>query len=389
MRIAFVCADPGIPVFGTKGASLHARAVIGEFRRAGHDVRVVAVRPDGGPADVGVHRLPAVPAGSGITVADRELAAMAADRAVADALEDIDPDLVYERYSLWGRTATDWARRHRRPSVLEVNAPLVQEQQLHRSLVHTAVAEECAVAALSAASVVVCVSDPVADWARERGADPLVVPNGVDVQRISPRSGPVTPADAGRFVVGFAGSLKPWHGVEVLLEAVARLHRSDRRWAALVVGDGPRRVALAGSAAASDLGTALEFNGAVPADAVVTQLRRMDIACAPYPVAQDQYFSPLKVYEYLAAGLPVVASGVGQLPAALDHGRLGVLVPPGDPAALALALHRLRSDTALRTDLARRGRARAVAAHTWADVVRRSLAPLGGLVRGDGIRSTA
>ena len=68
----------------------------------------------------------------------------------------------------------------------------------------------------------------------------------------------------------------------------------------------------------------------------------MDVACAPYPAGGSDYFSPLKVYEYLAAGLPVVASAVGQIPAALDHGRLGRLVRPGDAAALTAALAALR-----------------------------------------------
>ena len=63
-------------------------------------------------------------------------------------------------------------------------------------------------------------------------------------------------------------------------------------------------------------------------------MHRMDIACAPYPAGGSDYFSPLKVYEYLAAGVPVIASAVGQLPSALDHGRLGRLVPPGDAAVL-------------------------------------------------------
>lgn len=370
MRIAVVCTDPGIPVFGSKGASIHLQSVLEVFLARGYEVHLVAVRPAGSRAGVTVHPLPKV-AGEGL--AARELSAMAADRAVAGVLDGILPDLVYERYALWGRTATDWALRHGVPSVLEVNAPLVAEQRTHRGLHHEAEADAVAHVAVTAADTVVCVSRPVADWVLGLGADEervLVEPNGVDTDRIRPRTGLPTETDC---TVGFLGTLKPWHGVEVLTEAVARLHRQEPGWRLLIVGDGPHRDVIADSAAARSLGGALELTGAVPADGVAAQLHRFDIAAAPYPATADTYFSPLKVYEYLAAGLPVVASAVGQLPQALDHGRLGELVPAGDPVALAQALSRLRDDPRRRHRLAIAGRARAVGRHTWDGVVGRVL----------------
>jgi glycosyltransferase involved in cell wall biosynthesis len=116
--------------------------------------------------------------------------------------------------------------------------------------------------------------------------------------------------------------------------------------------------------------------GLHPAD-VPAQLHRMDVGVAPYPATEPCYFSPLKVYEYLAAGLPVVASRVGQLPAVLgpDGGEpLGELVRPGDSAALAAALAGLRADVDRRRRLRTATRAAALERHTWSGVVRRSLA---------------
>src|SRR5699024_11508053 len=86
---------------------------------------------------------------------------------------------------------------------------------------------------------------------------------------------------------------------------------------------------------------AMDRTGAVRPQQVPELLRQMDVAVAPYPQQADFYFSPLKVYEYLAAGLPVVATSVGDLPAVLDDGALGELVPPDDPEAMADALTRL------------------------------------------------
>ena len=375
MRIAYVCTDPGIPVFGRKGASVHAQATLTEFVRAGHEVHLLTPRAGGDPLPgVSVHWLPSIGKGD---AAARERRAQASDAHGADLLTDIAPDLVYERYALWGRTATRWAAEHGIRSVLEVNAPLVAEQQRFRELVHLDEAEAVAHSALSLADTVVCVSEPVADWARATGARPgsvLVEPNGVDPARITLSPEPVTPAGSDCFTVGFVGTLKPWHGLDTLVDAVEPLLQADRSWRLLLVGDGPVADTVRSRLTVAGLADRAELTGAVaPAD-VPAYLHRMDIACAPYPAGGDNYFSPLKVYEYLAAGVPVIASAVGQLPAALDHGRLGRLVLPGDAAALTEALADLRHDHDERARLRQLGRESVLARHTWQAIVRRVLA---------------
>ncbi|MCK9795257.1 glycosyltransferase family 4 protein [Isoptericola sp. 4D.3] len=413
MRVAYVSSDPGVPVFGRKGSSVHVQAVLRELVRAGAEVHVVTTRPGGDvPADltgVVVHRVPVAPTG---TTAQREAALREADAQVTGVIAAIDAgggdlDLVYERYSLWGTAATAWACDAGVPSVLEVNAPLVAEQRTHRELVDEAAAERCARAAIGAATAVVAVSGPVAAWAAERaGEHPEkvhVLANGVDTSRITtqpstdvsralPRSsrgrippeveGALAPVNASarrprqgaaEFTVLFVGTLKPWHGLDVLVDAFAEMRGRVPGARLLLVGDGPEREAVLGRARALGVVDGVESAGAVvPAD-VPALLHRADVAVAPYPPLDGFYFSPLKVYEYLAAGLPVVASAVGELPDALEHGAAGVLVPPGDAAALADALVDLAHDPARRESLGARAREVAVERHDWSVVVRRAL----------------
>jgi len=99
----------------------------------------------------------------------------------------------------------------------------------------------------------------------------------------------------------------------------------------------------------------------------------MDVCVAPYPRLARFYFSPLKVYEYMAAGLPVIASKVGQLAELIEDGVNGLLYPPNNPSALATALDRLRCAPEVRARLGRAARATVLRDHTWSAVVQQIL----------------
>lgn len=367
MRIAYVLLDPGIGVFGTKGASVHVQEVTRALRAEGHDVTVFCTRTDSHvPADladldVRRHRLPK---GAG---PEREAAVAAAAAAIAEEISADGFDLVHERYSLFSDVAArlaDPAHGPAIPAILEVNAPLVEEQRAHRSLHDEAGAREATRRQLRAARLVSCVSPQVARWARDEGAAAsrvVVTPNGVNTARITPRPDGERRVTNSPVTVGFVGTLKPWHGTHLLLHALAAA-REDLGLE--VIGTGPEHEALARLAAELGIAERVRLHGAVAPDEVPQVLHRLDIAAAPYP-AGDHYFSPLKVYEYLAAGLPVVASAIGTIPQMLGGGELGVLVPAGDVAALAEALDALAADPQRRARLGRAAREAAVAEHDW------------------------
>ena len=218
MRIVYICADPGIPVFGPKGASVHIQDVVRELVRRGHDVEIHAVRMgDRVPADladVPTVEYPLDADGAG----DRERAQAQASRAIAQRVAKSAPDLVWERYSLFSTALASLAKGSGVRGILEVNAPLIEEQRRHRRLDDEAGARSALVEQAGAARAIICVSDPVRAWVEEMTGTERAhtVPNGVDTNRITP----VT-EEAGRVVVTFVGTLKPWHGVEHLIGARA------------------------------------------------------------------------------------------------------------------------------------------------------------------------
>lgn len=378
MRIAYVCADAGIPVFGSKGASVHVQGVVTALMREAHDVTLIAARA-GGARPPAMDRVSCclVEPVSACTTVEREHAQLALNARVADALASQGPfDLVYERYSLWGTAGMAHARRAGIPGVLEVNAPLIEEQRTHRELIDIAGAERVAASVFADAALLVAVSQPVARYLRDqptRRAPVLIVPNGIDPTRFA-----IPAFSIGRghrpFTMGFLGTLKPWHGLDALVDAFAAMRRIDSTARLLVVGDGPERSSLTADLERRGLRDAATITGAVRPEDVARHLAAMDVALAPYPANGDAYFSPLKVVEYLAAGVPVVASRTGQLPELVRHGETGLLVAPGDARAMAAACNRLRLDRSLALAMAREGRREALASRTWDAAVRRILA---------------
>jgi len=155
---------------------------------------------------------------------------------------------------------------------------------------------------------------------------------------------------AGCVVVGFIGSMKPWHGVEQLLDAFALVRPRSPRAALMLVGTGPGEAGARERAEAADLSGHVFCTGHVPHADVPPLLARFDIAVAPYLEAEDFYFHPLKIVEYLAAGKPVIYSEQGDLPALVGDGGLGYR--PGSPVELAERLAGLLADAALREKLA-------------------------------------
>jgi glycosyltransferase involved in cell wall biosynthesis len=374
MRIAYVSTDPGVPVFGMKGGSIHVQEMLRAFRSAGADVAVVSPRLDDEPPRdlVSVLRIPQ-PALPKQDPEDRARRLLEMNGRVEEALAQAGPwDLVYERHALFAHGAMEFAARCGIPAVLEVNAPLLDEQARHRVLALPDLAAASTRRAMAAATLVSAVSAEVSRYCLLHGAAGRgvhVLPNAVNPERFPHRAPPKGP-----FTVGFLGTLKPWHDVPTLIGAVALLREETLPEARLVIiGDGPERARLEAEARSSGIEGAVEFTGPVHPDRVPGELARLHAAVAPYRGNGPFYFSPLKLYEYMAAGLPVVASRVGDLPEVMLEGRTGLLCAPDDPADLARALGELARAPQLRARLGAASKAHVLRHHTWGQLAARIL----------------
>lgn len=303
-------AAPGIPIHGPSGASAHLRGLANALRprvlvtaraedRRGRfgavDVPVVAVGVPGWPSWLASWR------GYAEVWTARRVAGVALAQAREAPLRG-----VWERHSLFSDAGWRVHRATGAPWLLEVNAPLVDERLRYEALPRVDWARGWEREVLRAAPVVAGVSSWLCDWLDGLGCRRVVhLPNGVVPHR-GDRAG--TRRALGleeAFVIGFVGSMKPWHGVErlpAILDAVPDA-------VGLVVGDGevpphPR----------------LRRVGHVEEDRLADLVAAMDVGLAPYAADAPAWFCPLKVLAYRAQGTPVVATDVGDCRALVGEG---------------------------------------------------------------------
>jgi len=373
MRVACVNADPGVPAFGNKGCSVHLQEVLRAMVSIGAEVDLFTRRLGGtAPADLTAVRVNALTPLPKAEAGPRELAALESNEELEKLLALGAFDIVYERYSLWSYAGMEFAQRIGIAGILEVNAPLIEEHAAYRDLVDRDTAEEVAKRAFAAAKLIVAVSSEVAAYVSrfpQTSGKVVVLPNGINPDRFPVNVAAMIPGDA--FTIGFVGSLKPWHGVDLLAQAFEEFHRQERKSRLIIVGDGPERAKLESYISACGVAGDVVFTGAIAPTAVPGLLASMDVVVAPYPKLEHFYFSPLKIYEYMAAGRPVVASRIGQIAEILDHQVTGWLTPPGDTGALVEAFKVLLASPDLRKRMGRAAREFVLKNHTWQQSVRR------------------
>ncbi|BFH76248.1 glycosyltransferase family 4 protein [Thermus thermophilus] len=285
-------------------------------------------------------------------------------------------DWVYERFGAFQFLGYGFQRRGI-PWILETNGLFFVEAAKDRStLALSGVERHLELWAYRRADVVVCVTDEMKSLLIQNGINPekiLVVPNGVDVQRFDPeklrdREVRLLPPP----VIGFVGTLSPWQGLDLLIRALAELRTEGITFSLLVVGDGPMRIPWERLAQELRLGDQVCFVGRVPGDQVPAYIAGFDLAFTgqvPLRVG-EMYHSPLKLYEYMAMGKPVVASAFADAKRLVREGETGYLFEPGNLEDLKRALRKAYGEREVWPLLGQKARVEVVARHSWEARVR-------------------
>ena len=348
MRILFVA--PNIPIPGSHGGSTHVTEVVRALRRR-HEVLALVRRGSREPGAAAI----------GLGTAEGFWAyvlALVHFPAAYLAARRFRPDVIYERFSAHGlgvllgkalgvpvvsmvldARVTRWTLRG--ADRLIATAPQLVPQAYHHKLVEVS-------------------------W----GANTDLFRPDLDGTPVRRKLG----IERDEFIFGYTGGFYPWHGLETLIEAIRRLadDPAARRTRVVLVGDGPNRAVIESRIDAAGLRSRFLSVGRVPYDEVPHYVAAFDACVAPYDPAHPElrgegtfFRDPLKVFEYLASGKPTITLDSDNIRKMFRHGEHALLVPPGDPVALADAMTSLLGRPDRGRALGEEGRRLVTTRFTW------------------------
>jgi len=265
-------------------------------------------------------------------------------------------DLIYERSSSLGAGSIA-SILTRKPLVLEVNDPIVTSLSLKRakkmvttkkSMLRGEVANEKTIEVSWAANT--------------QMFNPSV--NAEDV---------IEEYDLeDKHVILYTGSFAPWHGVEDIIKAAKIVTGNVKNIIFFMVGTGPEMPRYKGTVSQLNLGDFFIFTGPKEYEKIPQFICASDITLAPFNPERNElmrehgfYFTPLKIFEYMACGKPLISTSVGNVKNIIEDGVSGILVPPGNSDALAKNILRLLSDEDLRKKLGSNAREVVETKYSW------------------------
>jgi glycosyltransferase involved in cell wall biosynthesis len=349
------------------GSLAHTDGIIAALLERGHEVSFWSTgEVDGIPDSVAQSRLPAIVMGNLPTEIAELLSGVV--QGLHRPRAPRPSGFIYQRYSLNNLAGVILAARWRVPLVLEANGSEAKWRQDFSSLRFPRLAYACERVIVRRAQVVAAVSANAGEDLVAAGAPAerlRVVPNGVRLARFAEAKPMDLPSLNGRFVVCFVGLFYPWHGVRYLAEAFALFHRRTPTARLLLVGDGEEAPVVRSVLERHDVLRATYLPGLVPRAEAPRYMAAADVLVSPHANVRHFIGSPIKLFEYMAAGKPIVATRVGQIAEVLRDGDTALLVAPQDPEAMAAALERLYGDRELGARLGRAAQAEARAQHSW------------------------
>ncbi|NJO84546.1 MAG: glycosyltransferase family 4 protein [Blastochloris sp.] len=381
MNILYVAC--GIPLPGRLGGSTHTFEVARGLVARGHTVHVVACSREGwgGPAPF-ARPVSSIYQVFTCTISIFQECLIARRAAIARLTRAIRPDIIIERYYNFAGGGILAARKLGVPAILEVNALIIDPPEVFKRRLDDRLGGPMRRWAITqcrwAARIVTPLHTTVPpEIPREKIVE---TPWGADVERFATRDWRLEIGDNTTQslisnlqspTIIFLGSFRAWHGVLDFVYAAKLLLAEGRDCRFLLIGDGPERAAA--ERIAAEYPDRFVFTGAVDYERVPELLANAMIGVAPFNTAPHPalraagfFWSPLKIYEYMAATLPVVTADIHPLNQIIRDGQEGALFNEGDIPGLAQAIARLLDDPDEAQRMGRHARARVVERYSWA-----------------------
>jgi glycosyltransferase involved in cell wall biosynthesis len=284
-----------------------------------------------------------------------------------------DFDLFYERMGWMGYGGALASRWLKKPLILEVNGDHLTEMELQGNAPKGMQRYFSKKATEFAARQAVHSIATGEGWRRKYiqrwDIDPKkvsVIENGSELVELLDRDRLQAFSQNGHTIsvqIAYIGGFDPWHGVPLLINAVSQAVTQGLDIHLFLIGGGNQEEEIKEMVSRYRLGDCVTFAGHVSIEQMAAYLENVDIGVSPY-CGRDEY-SGLKLLDYKAAGLAIIASGLDGEPEVITHGRNGWIVPPCDDRALFEAISLLVTNDELRRRLGRTARIEAESEHSW------------------------
>ena len=373
MKLLYVATDQIVP--GSTGGSVHVEEVASGLAQRGHEVHVVARKNESSPEPESFQLHRPQP------LLQHRWFRWSAEKSIGDLMDRLGVDVVLERYYNFAGEGVRAAHRRGVPSVLEVNSPVVDhpgsvkallDGMLLRRPMRRLREEQCqkATALITPLPSIVPSNVP-----REKVHQ---IHWGANVERFQPGLTPrgnaeAVPIPLDARVVVFSGSFRYWHGADVLVRAGTRVLESSggKKAFFLFLGSGPGWSRVRQEIERLGVQSRCHLTGAIPYVEMPHYLARCHIGVAPYqPSRHGQlqlgfYWSPLKIFEYMASGLPTITLDIDPLREIVRQGKEGLLFEERDEEALARAITELVASPERAREMGTSARERIVAHYSW------------------------
>ena len=343
MKILYYSPHPHLHIEDQTGYGTHMREMIGAFEELGHEVKFLIageqiVRPQAsGTSPKQPSRLKPILRAiipNVIWETVKDLALIRLDRASGDKLAELavnfQPDVIYQRSHYGMISGVQVAREFGIHHLLEVNSPNVDERiRLSGQSLLAQYARKKDAWTFSHSDHVVVVSTYLAEYlkinqiAQKWSVTPNAIRKGQELESTLEVSRKSLNIETSALLLGFVGSIFPWHGVDLIIDAVKHLQQEGKNVQALIVGDGEIREALEENVRTLRLSNYIHFTRTVPHKDTFAYTRLCDALVMP---KSNAYGSPVKIFEYGLIGKPCIVPNVAPVNEVFKHGQDGWVI---------------------------------------------------------------